>query len=95
MFGVHDKKLGYDFVGLVLDYNDETQMVTLQQRNYFKPGDEVEFFGPEMENVRLMLGEITNKEGQVLDAARHPLEVIQFKCPVKLYPNNMMRKGLK
>jgi putative protease len=95
MFGVHDKKLGYDFVGLVLDYNDETQMVTLQQRNYFKPGDEVEFFGPEMENVRLLLGEITNKKGQVLDAARHPLEIIQFKCPVKLYPNNMMRKGLK
>ena len=52
MFGVHGKKTGYDFVGLVLDYNDETQMVTLQQRNYFKPGDEVEFFGPEMENVR-------------------------------------------
>ena len=52
MYGVHDKKLGFDFVGLVLDYNDETQMVTLQQRNYFKSGEEVEFFGPEIENVR-------------------------------------------
>ncbi|MFF2754232.1 U32 family peptidase [Psychrobacillus sp. NPDC058041] len=95
MYGVHDKKLGFDFVGLVLDYNDETQIVTLQQRNFFKPGDEVEFFGPEIENVRLIMGEIMNKKGQVLDAARHPLEIIQFKCPVKLYPNNMMRKGMK
>ncbi|QFF99514.1 U32 family peptidase [Psychrobacillus glaciei] len=95
MYGVHDKKLGFDFVGLVLDYNDETQMVTLQQRNFFKPGEEVEFFGPEIENVRVVLKEITNEKGQTLDAARHPLEIVQFKCPVKLYPNNMMRKGMK
>ncbi|WP_391116138.1 peptidase U32 family protein [Psychrobacillus sp. L3] len=95
MYGVHDKKLGFDFVGLVLDYNDETQIVTLQQRNFFKPGEEVEFFGPEIENVRIVLKEITNEKGQSLDAARHPLEIVQFKCPVKLYPNNMMRKGMK
>lgn len=95
MYGVHDKKLGYDFVGLVLDYNEETQVVTLQQRNYFKPGDEVEFFGPEIDNVRLVIEEIKNEKGQKLDAARHPLEIVQFYCPVKLYPNNMMRKGLK
>ncbi|KQL34163.1 U32 family peptidase [Psychrobacillus sp. FJAT-21963] len=95
MYGVHDKKLGFDFVGLVLDYNDETQMVTLQQRNYFKSGEEVEFFGPEIENVRIVISEIKNSKGQVLDAARHPLEVVQFTCPIKLYPNNMMRKGMK
>lgn len=95
MYGVHDKKLGFDFVGLVLDYNEETQVVTLQQRNYFKPGDEVEFFGPEIENIRLIIDEITNEKGQSIDAARHPLEIVQFTCPVKLYPNNMMRKGLK
>ena len=95
MYGVHDKKLGFDFVGLVLDYDENTQVVTLQQRNYFKPGDEVEFFGPEIDNVRLVIQEIKNVKGQVLDAARHPLEIVQFTCPTKLYPNNMMRKGIK
>ncbi|WP_277584515.1 peptidase U32 family protein [Psychrobacillus antarcticus] len=95
MYGVHDKKLGYDFVGLVLEYNEETQIVTLQQRNYFKPGDKVEFFGPEIENFELDINEITDEKGQVLDAARHPLQIVQFKCVTKLYPNNMMRKGMK
>ncbi|WP_427137074.1 peptidase U32 family protein [Psychrobacillus psychrodurans] len=95
MYGVHDKKLGYDFVGLVLEYNEETQIVTLQQRNYFKPGDIVEFFGPEIENVEVVIKEILDEKGQVLDAARHPLQVVQFKCQEKLYPNNMMRKGMK
>ncbi|SFQ49081.1 putative protease [Psychrobacillus psychrotolerans] len=95
MYGVHDKKLGYDFVGLVLEYNEETQIVTLQQRNYFKPGDKVEFFGPEIDNVEMVIKEITDEKGQLLDAARHPLQIVQFKCTKKLYPNNMMRKGMK
>ena len=50
MFGNHSKKTSFDFAGLVLDYNPETKIVTLQQRNHFKPGQEVEFFGPEIEN---------------------------------------------
>jgi len=95
MYGVHDKKLGYDFVGLVLEYNEETQIVTLQQRNYFKVGDKVEFFGPEIENIEMVINEITDKKGQLLDVARHPLQIVQFKCTTKLYPNNMMRKGMK
>ena len=95
MYGVHDKKLGYDFVGLVLEYNEETQIVTLQQRNYFKPEDKVEFFGPEIDNVELVINEIRDVKGQVLEAAKHPLQIVQFKCPTKLYPNNMMRKGMK
>ncbi|SDM82560.1 putative protease [Psychrobacillus sp. OK028] len=95
MYGVHDKKLGFDFVGLVLEYNEETQIVKLQQRNYFKPGDKVEFFGPEIENIEMVINELTDEKGQVLEAARHPLQIVQFKCPTKLYPNNMMRKGMK
>lgn len=43
MFGNHTVKTRFDFAGLVLDYNEETKIVTMQQRNFFKPGDEVEF----------------------------------------------------
>lgn len=94
LFGEHSRKVTHDFVGLVLDYNEATQMVTLEQRNFFKPGDEIEFFGPQMENVQLVVPEIYDEKGNTLDAARHPLQVIRFQCPEKLYPNNMMRKRL-
>ncbi|MEW9500516.1 peptidase U32 family protein [Jeotgalibacillus marinus] len=94
MFGIHGKKTTFDFAGLVLDYNKETQMVTLQQRNHFKPGQEVEFFGPGMENFTQIIGEIWDEDGNELDAARHPLQIIQFKVDHPLRPNNMMRKEL-
>ena len=92
MFGNDSNKTKFDFVGLVLDYNEETQMVTLQQRNHFRPGDEVEFFGPEIKNFTLMIDKIWDEEGIELDAARHPLQIVKFKVDKPVYPNNMMRK---
>ena len=92
MFGNHSKKTKFEFVGLVLAYNEETQMVTLQQRNHFKPGDEVEFFGPEIQNFTHVVDKIWDEKGNELDAARHPLQIVQFKLDKPAYPNNMMRK---
>ncbi|MFC4320879.1 peptidase U32 family protein [Litchfieldia salsa] len=93
MFGNHSKKTTYEFVGLVLDYNEETGMVTLQQRNHFKPGDEVEFFGPEIENFRVVIDKVWDEDGNELDAARHPLQIVKFIVDKPVFPNNMMRKG--
>lgn len=95
MYGNPPKKTTYDFAGLVLDYNDETQIVTLQQRNHFKPGDEVEFFGPEIENFTMIVDKIWDEEGNELDAARHPLQIVKLKVTNPVYPQNMMRKETK
>jgi U32 family peptidase len=94
MFGNHSKKTAFDFAGLVLDYNPETQIVTLQQRNYFKPGFEVEFFGPEIENFKQVVDKIYDEDGNELDVARHPMQIVKFKVDKPVYPNNMMRKEL-
>jgi len=92
MFGNHSKKTTFDFAGLVLDYDADKQIVTLQQRNHFKPGQEVEFFGPEIENFTTVIEKIWDEDGNELDAARHPLQIVKFKLDKPVYPNNMMRK---
>jgi len=92
MFGNHSKKTTFEFVGMVLDYDKETEMVTLQQRNYFKPGDEVEFFGPEIDNFTYKIEKIWDEDGNELDAARHPLQIVKFKMSTPVHPFNMMRK---
>lgn len=92
MFGTHAKKLKWDFAGLVLDYDADTQMVTLQQRNYFKPGDTVEFFGPDIESFSMVVDEIWDEEDVSVDAARHPLATVRFKVDRPVKPHNMMRR---
>ncbi|MFF2497454.1 U32 family peptidase [Peribacillus sp. NPDC058075] len=92
MFGNHTVKTRFDFAGLVLDYDEESKIVTMQQRNFFKPGDEVEFFGPEIENFTQKIGTIWDESGKELEAARHPLQIVRIQVDNKVYVNNMMRK---
>lgn len=42
-------------------------------------GDEVEFFGPEIENFTHTIETIWDEDGNELDAARHPLQIVKFK----------------
>lgn len=94
MFGNHSEPLKYEFAGLVLDYDQETQMVTVQQRNHFRSGQTVEFFGPEIDNFTMVVEKIWDEEGNELDAARHPLQIVRFKSERPLYPYNLMRKEI-
>ena len=41
-----EEKTNQDFIGTVLDYDDETKLAKVEQRNYFKKGDKIEVFGP-------------------------------------------------
>ena len=79
-----------DFLGIVIDYDGE--YVTLEQRNYFTEGTTVEFFGPDMENKTFVIGKITDTKGNVLDACRHPLEIVRFTLPFAVKKYDMMRK---
>ncbi|WP_033828341.1 peptidase U32 family protein [Bacillus andreraoultii] len=92
LFNETRHKPSHDFAGMVLDYDEETKMVTLQQRNFFKVGDEVEFFGPNIENFTMKIKDLYDEEGNMLDAARHPLQIVRFQVEKPLYRYNLMRK---
>ena len=80
-----------DFLGIVLDYNEETKEVTLTQRNYFKPNDDVTMFGPNIEIFSFKVPEIYDEDGNLLEVANHPEQIIKFKLDKKVYPNDIMR----
>ncbi|WAA11541.1 peptidase U32 family protein [Fervidibacillus halotolerans] len=94
MFGTHSHKPSHEFAGMVLDYDEERGIVTLQQRNYFRPGDKVEFFGPDIEQFSMEIGKIWDEEGNEIDAARHPLQIVQFKTKIPVKRFNLMRKEI-
>ncbi|MBQ1769972.1 MAG: U32 family peptidase C-terminal domain-containing protein, partial [Turicibacter sp.] len=63
--------------------------------NHFKKGEVVEFFGPKIETQITTIDELFDERGEALDVARHPKQILKFKVPFKLYPNDMMRKHVK
>ncbi len=83
-----------DFLGIVLDYDKESKMVTLTQRNYFKTGDRVEMFGPNIRAFSFTILKIYNEKGEEIEVARHPEEIVKFYLDREVYPNDMMRVSL-
>ncbi|WP_079912949.1 U32 family peptidase [Paenibacillus sp. 32352] len=95
IFEPEDKAAPYDFVGVVMEYDEATGIATIQQRNHFKPGQEVEFFGPKGTFFKQTVPALYDEEGVELDAARHPLQRIKLKVDQPVKPFDMMRKKMR
>ncbi len=68
-----------DFLGIVLDYNKETKIATIEERNYIKKGDIVEIFGPNHEIITYTFNKIIDEDGNIIDVVRHPKQIVKIK----------------
>ena len=80
-----------DFLGIVMDYDKNNKMITLEQRNYFKVGDVVEFIGPNMETFTYTISTIKNEDGDDIDIARHPKMIVKLPIDTEVEKYSMMR----
>jgi putative protease len=87
-----EKASGFDFIGLVVGYEADTGLALIEQRNHFKPGQDVEFFGPNGTHFKQKIIEIRDESGNLLDAARHPLQQVWIAVEQPVYKWDMMRK---
>lgn len=78
---------GYDFMGIVQDYFPEDGEAVIEVRSKFFVNDVVEFFGPETEPFVEELEYIKNEEGELIEDAPHPHQLITVKVknPVQKY----------
>lgn len=82
-----------EYIGYVLDFNKETSVALIEQRNYFQIGDLVEFFGPDLENTKYVVDNMFSIDQKTnIDIARHPLEKIEIKLPFEVKIHDMLRK---
>ena len=80
-----------DFLGIVLEYDEYNKTITLEQRNYFKVGDVVEFIGPNMEEITYTIKEILNEKDEFIDVARHPRMIVKLPFDGIIEKYSMMR----
>ncbi|MCF6093999.1 U32 family peptidase [Microaerobacter geothermalis] len=91
IFGTGPRMKKYDFAALVLGYDPDTGIATIQQRNHFQIGQEVEFFGPNT-HFEQTIDSMWDEEGNELEVARHPLQVVKVKVKQPVASYDMMRK---
>lgn len=80
-----------DFIAIGLNYNHESMIATVEQRNNFKANITVEIISPGLLPFHIQINEIWDEEGNLLEAARHPLQRIKFKTPFPIKRYDMIR----
>ncbi len=80
-----------DFLGIVISYDEDNKMIVLEQRNYFKIGDEVNIFTPSLKEYNFVIDKIYDEEGNLLECARHPKQIVKIPYSEKIEVSSMMR----
>ena len=84
-----DEASNQDFLGLVLESKDG--LVKIEERNTFKVGDTVEFFGPSFDTFSYTIDKIYDKDMNEIDKAVHPKEELYIKVNTDIPKYSMMR----
>lgn len=82
----------YSFVGLVTGYEPLTGLTVIEQRNKFSVGDTIEIFGPGTEYYEEIITEMYDEEGNAVESAPHPQQVLKIRFLRKPEANFIMRK---
>ena len=93
-YNLRDEESNQDFLGIVKDFDKEKMIATIEERNYFKVGDEVEFIGPNIETFSFKINEIYDEKDNKIDVANKPKMIIKIKVPKVVNVNDLMRVNL-
>ncbi len=82
----------YSFLGIVLDYDEETQIARVEQRNKFSIGDQIEIFGPYDDFFKQTINTMLNEDGSPIESAPHAQQIVYIKVDRPIKKNFMLRK---
>lgn len=92
LFGINGAGVTQEFIAYVLDYDEKEQIATLEVRNNFKPHIEAEVFGPNIPTTRFTFDELYTLDGEKLEVAKTPMQIIKTKVPCRMEKDAMIRK---
>ena len=83
----------YDIVGVVRNFDEETGIATIEQRNRVFQGDTVEVLSPNSEDETIVLTEMKDKNGKDITVAPCAQMIFTFKSNKKLHVDDMLVKS--
>lgn len=95
LLGKRRRRPQYKFAGQVLNYDEKTRIATVQQRNLFSVGDQIEFCGPNFHHFEQTIAEMHNEEGESIDRAPNPMMTVTMPVSQPVKPGDIIRKKKK
>ena len=82
----------HDYVGLIRNYDPIRGIALVEVKNIFSAEDELEIFGPDLDNQKFKPVMMFDENWNKLLQANKPTELIYMRVPFKVTKNYMMRK---
>ncbi|SNR85150.1 putative protease [Anaerovirgula multivorans] len=95
IYGDQSYVRGYSFIGIVKEYDEETKIATIEQRNRFFSGEDIEIIGPNEKVIRMFIEKMWDEEDNEISVAPHPKQTVKFVIDEKIEPYYILRKERK
>ncbi len=82
----------YDLIGIVTDYDEETKIATVSQRNRFFVGDTIEIMQPEKPFFEQTVTYMENDKGECIECAPHAAMTLKMPMDRPVVKNAILRK---
>ncbi len=82
----------YELCGIVCGYDREKKLLAVIQKNRFFKGAEVEFLCPDRPFVKHRIEYMTNAEGEEIEVANRPMQIVHIRLDEEIPANSLMRQ---
>lgn len=84
----------YDFIGIVKEYDEESGLHIVEQRNKMYVGDKIEIIGPYKETMFSTIEEMYDENGEPIESAPRAKQIVKMKLDIKLDKDYILRKPI-
>ncbi len=88
----HDETVTQEYVAIVQDFDEDTNVAILQVKNHFVPNHDLEIFGPHIHSTIVHVGDVFDLDDQVLEVCNKPMQVVKTVWNGPIEKDAMIRK---
>ena len=95
LYGVNGAGVTHDYVAYVRGFDAVKSMAEIEVKNVFARGDEIEVFGPKLDNERFKVQLLFDDEWNEVQLANKPTQILHVRMPFATSEGDMFRKVRK
>lgn len=85
----------YDFIGTVLEYDENAKIAIIEQRNRMYEGETIEILPPNGDFYEYDISDMRNESGEKIEVAPHPQMIVKMKMEKPVLPLTILRRECK
>ena len=93
LYGVNGAGVTHDYVAFVHDFDARRNIAFVEVKNVFAKGDELEVFGPKIDNLHFKAEVMFYQNYDPVELANKPTQLLMLRMPFAVEKGDMIRKA--